>query len=261
MKPLLLLLATALLAPVKAQPAHGPAAKAEVAQILDGNAILKMADERASVFTDQSYAASMEIFKHKDGKDQSQKILKFQMRMKGLDRQLIVFEAPGDVAGMKVLMQDADTLYVYSPEFKKVRRIAAHMQNQGFMGSEFTYEDMVQARLARSFDAKLLGTSGTETTLELKPKPGVTTTYPRLEIVIDSRKGGVTKLRYYDAWGTQVREQLREDWKKIAGHLTPTRITLRNVKTKDYTVITLSKLRVNRNIPDSTFSRRVLLRG
>jgi outer membrane lipoprotein-sorting protein len=257
MKPLSLLLATALVAPVSSAVLHQPVAMAAV----DANAILKMADERASIFKDQAYSASMEIFKYKDGRAESYKTLEFEMKMKGLEKQLIVFEAPGDVAGMKVLMQDADTLYVYSPEFKKVRRIAAHMRNQGFLGSDFTYEDMTQARLSGTFDAKLLGSRGKETTLELTPKPGATTTYPRLEIVIDSSKGGVTKLRYFDTSGAQVREQRREVWKKAAGELTPTRITMENLKTHDKTVITLSNLRVNQSIPDSTFSRRVLMRG
>lgn len=223
----------------------------------DGNAILKALDKRASAFDDQAYTASMEIFK--GGK--KQKTLRFEMTMKGLAKQLIVFTAPGDVAGMKVLMQDADTLYVYSPEFKKVRRIAAHMQNQGFLGSTFTYEDMTQTLLSPTFEAKLKGKSGKETTLDLTPRAGKASTYDRLEVVIDASKGGVTKIRYYDGSGTLVREQLRENWKKLEGVLLPTKVTMKNLKTGDHTVVTLDDLTVNQGVSDDLFSRRTLMRG
>ncbi len=230
-----------------------PAAMAAV----DANQILAEVDRRASVFKDQQYQASMTIFKG----GQLKKTLEFTMVMKGLEKQFITFTAPGDVAGMKVLMQDTKTLYVYTPEFKKVRRVAAHMQNQGFMGSTLTYEDMTQVKLTPFFNAKLAGTEGSETTLTLTPKEGVTTTYSRVDIVIDGTKGGVTKLRYYDGAGNHVRTQLREGWTKIDGELMPTKVSMTDLKAGDTTVVQLHDVQVNQGVDDDLFSRRMLLRG
>ena len=224
---------------------------------VDGNKILGQVDKLAAAFEDQSYLASMEIMK--DGK--VRKTLQFKAVMKGLEQQLIEFQAPGDVAGMKVLMEDASTLYVYMPEFKKVRRVAAHVQSQGFLGSEFTYEDMTQVSLSPFFDAELAGRKGTETTLVLTPKKGIETTFPRLEVVIDSSKGGVTTVRYFDKVGTQVREQQRTDWKKVGGQNMPTKIIMKNLKTGDATTITMSNIAVNQGVSPGIFSRRELLRG
>ena len=223
----------------------------------DGNAILAAADDRAAAFKDQKYVASMEI--RRGGK--TSKTLEFDMSMRGLEKQLIVFRAPGDVAGMKVLMQDAQTLYVYSPEFKKVRRIAAHMQNQGFLGSTFTYEDMTGLRLSARYDAKLGGRSGSKTTLALTAKPGTKPTYPTMEVVIDASVGAITTLRYFDGSGAQVREQTRGAWKPFGKLKIPTNVTMKNLKTGDETVITLANVQVDTGIPDSTFSRRTLMRG
>lgn len=230
-----------------------PAAMAAV----DANKILVEIDRRAAVFADQQYDATMSIFKS----GQLKKTLEFQMVMKGLDKQFITFVAPGDVAGMKVLMEGADTLYVYTPEFKKVRRVAAHMQNQGFMGSAFTYEDQTRLQLAPYFDATLVGKEGNETTLSLTPKEGVTSSYSRVDVVIDGSKGGVTKVRYYDGSGNHVRTQLREDWVKIDGELMPTKISMSDLKAGDVTVIQLSNVQVNQGVADDLFSRRMLLRG
>jgi len=230
-----------------------PAAMAAV----DANKILAEIDRRAAVFADQKYEATMTVFKG----GQLKKTLAFDMVMKGLEKQFIIFTAPGDVAGMKVLMQDAETLYIYTPEFKKVRRVAAHMQNQGFMGSTFTYENMTQVQLSPFYSAELKGTEGTETTLQLTSREGVTTTYSRVDVVIDASKGGVTKLRYYDGGGNHVRTQLREGWTKIDGELMPTKISMTDLKAGDTTVIQLHDVKVNTGVEDDLFSRRMLLRG
>lgn len=223
----------------------------------DGNAVLAAIDGRAEAFRDQRYTASMEI--RRGGK--AQKTLVFEMVMQGLEKQFIEFTAPGDVAGMKILMADKTELWMYSPEFKKVRKIAAHAQNQGFLGSEFTPEDMTMAKLSSSWDADIVRKQGSQTTMLLTPKPGMASTWTRLEIVVDSSKGGITRIGYFDGSGKLVREQRREDWREHAGHSMPTRIVMQNKKTGDETVITFTNVRVNEGVDESTFSRRSLLRG
>lgn len=256
MKPSIVLLASALMLPATLVVAPAAASAAEDA-FSKGAAILKVADERAAKFPDQTYTASMEIFK--SGK--LRQTMVFKMSMKGLEKQFIEFTAPGDVAGMKILMEDRDTIYMYSPEFQKVRRIAAHMQNQGFLGSEFTPEDMVMAKLSPAWDAELIGKTGNETKLVLKPKSGATTSFSKLEIFIDSTVGGVTRIHYFDSAGNHTRTQLREAWTPFDGVQIPTRIRMKNLKTGDETVINLSEIDVKTPVPDDLFSRRTLMRG
>ncbi len=252
-----LLLSAALLTSIAVPAASASVVNSTPAAFVDANAILKEIDKRTAAFDDQSYTATMTIIK--DGT--IKKELTFEMVMKGLEKQFISFTAPGDVAGMKVLMQDAETLYVYMPEFKKARRVAAHVQNQGFLGSQFTYEDMTDIGLARKFDAEVVGREGSETTLELTPKEGIKATYPKIEIVIDAKKGGVTTMRYFDADDKLVRQQDRDDWKKIEGVLLPTEVTMTNLKTGEVTKIELGEVKVNQGVEDDLFSRRMLLRG
>jgi outer membrane lipoprotein-sorting protein len=223
---------------------------------VDGATVLAEIDRRAAAFDDQSYTATMEIKKGSTVK----KTLVFSAVMKGLEKQFISFTAPGDVAGMKVLLEGTNNLYLYLPEFGKVRRVAAHMQNQGFLGSHFTLSDLAEVKLSPIYDAAVLGTEGTLTRLSLTPKSGVEAAAAKIEITIDSSKGGVTKLRYFDGSGNAVREQVREEWVKIEGKLVPTRITMSDLKAGDSTVITLSNLKVNQGVADDIFSRRSLLR-
>lgn len=226
-----------------------------VAHAADGRAVLEKLDKDANVFADVSYEASMEIYKGGNLK----KTLQFDMVMKGLDHQYINFTAPGDVAGMKILMV-GDELWMYSPEFKKVRKIAAHAQNQGFLGSEFTPEDMVMTGLANHFDADIAGKSGNETTINLTPKADFSSSYSKLELTIDKTKGGVTKIVYFDGSGAAVREQTRGGWSKVSGQSMPTKITMKNLKTGAKTVVKLSNIKVDQGVEDSLFSKRTLLR-
>lgn len=262
MKSVHVLLATILALPATMLVEPQTATAAEDA-FSKGAAILKISDERAAKYPDQTYVATMKIFKggQEEGKDEARKTLVFKMSMKGLEKQFITFTAPGDVAGMKILMEDRDTIYIYSPDFQKVRRVAAHMQNQGFLGSEFTPEDMVLAKLSPSFDAELIGKTGDETELVLKPKQGVTSSFSKLQIFIDSKVGAITRIKYFDGSGNHVRTQTREDWTAFEGGQIPTKIKMKNEKTGDVTVIHLSELDVKTPVPDDLFSRRMLMRG
>ncbi len=244
------------LSTLAAAPAVAAPAPAASMAAVDANKILAEIDRRANAFEDQQYTASMKILKG----GELAKELTFDSKMKGMQKQFISFTAPGDVAGMKILMQDAKTLYVYLPEFKKVRRVAAHAMNQGFLGGEFTYQDMTETLLAPFYDAELAGREGSETTLELTPKAGTESAWTRLEVVIDGTKGGVTKIRYYDGSGNHVRTQTREAWKKVGGEVMPTKVSMSNLKTGDTTVVELSDVRVNEGVDDGLFSRRQLLR-
>ena len=57
---------------------------------------------------------------------------------------------------MKILTRAAQDMYVYLPAFKKVRRLASHVKEQGFMGTAFGHEEMSLVRLARSSRATSL---------------------------------------------------------------------------------------------------------
>ena len=255
MKAVTILLSSALaLAGFMLLPMQAVVATADAAT---SDEILRAADARAARFPDQTYTASMAIYRG----GELRSTIVFTMAMKNLEKQLIRFVEPGDVAGMTILMESRETIYMYSPEFKKVRRIAAHMQNQGFLGSEFTPEDMILARLSPSFDAALVGKTGSETSLTLTPRAGAVVSFAKLEIFIDSTVGGITRIHYYDAAGRHVRTQSREAWKRFEDAQIPTQIRMTNLVTGDETIIRLSNIDVTTPVSDDLFSRRALLSG
>ena len=98
-------------------------------------------------------------------------------------------------------------------------------------------------------------------TLVLKPKAGQTSSFSKLEIFIDAKVGGVTRIHYFDPSGKHSRTQVREGWQPFEGTQIPTKIRMKNLKTGDETVINLSEIDVKTPVSDDLFSRRTLMRG
>ena len=77
----------------------------------------------------------------------------FTFQQKGTKR-LVEFTS-GESKGMSVLVEDRDTVYVYLPGFRKVRRVATSEMSQPMVGSDLSSEDMATASWTTVYDASL----------------------------------------------------------------------------------------------------------
>jgi len=83
------------------------------------------------------------------------------MRLKswiqGSEKSFSEYLAPAREKGTKMLKL-GDQLWMYSPQSDRIIRIAGHMLRQSMMGSDFSYEDMMEDRsLTDTYNAKVLG--------------------------------------------------------------------------------------------------------
>lgn len=69
------------------------------------------------------------------------------------DRTLFVFEWPGDINGTALLTHAHQTAeddqWLYLPALKRVKRISSSNRSSSFVGSEFTYEDLVPTEIEK----------------------------------------------------------------------------------------------------------------
>ena len=117
---------------------------------------------------------------------------------------------------------------------RRVRRLGTHVKNQSFMGSDASFEDMAEGAFTGVYDAKIVGTDDKNWILELTLLAGKDSEFPKRKIWVDKTIHQVTRLEDYDAKGTNVRSQLRTDYRKDEGpveHWTPY-----NIKIVDQTV-------------------------
>ncbi|MCP4674306.1 MAG: outer membrane lipoprotein-sorting protein [Deltaproteobacteria bacterium] len=221
--------------------------------------ILAKVDATLTKVTDQRYSGEMEIMN--DGK--VTKTLKFNVMLKGLHMKIVRFTAPGDVRGMTVLTTAKGHMYVYLPSYKRVRRVASHVRNQGFMGSDISPEDMGAASLSVGWTGTLIsGKEDTEDTwvLDLKPKSGNPTTYSKLRIEVLKKYGGVSKLEYFNAEGKVVKTQVRSEWKTYGPITLPTLFNVKDERSSSVTVLRFSGCKVNTGISDRAFTKRAIMR-
>jgi outer membrane lipoprotein-sorting protein len=184
----------------------------------------------------------------------------FDVREKGIKR-LVQFHEPPDVAGMAVLVKDEDTIYVYEPEFNKVRRIASHAKKQTMLGSDYTFDDMATKKLAPHYEPSLVSEDEHDAVLWLEQKPGKDKAWPTIRLYIDKDEHFLArKIQYFDEAGKKRKTELRKKLKHNDGHWVPTVVSLTDHVKKHSTTNIVKKAKYDQGLPDTIFSKRYLIR-
>jgi outer membrane lipoprotein-sorting protein len=242
---------TCLLATAIALALSGSALADEVADIL------AKADNTLTAVKDQTYVADLQVVQ--EGK--TVKTLAFTARLKGLRMKTIRFTAPGDLRGMTILTTEDNAMYVYIPSFQRVRRVAAHVRNQGFMGTDFSPEEFGNTALSKDWDGKMVGQDAQKWVIDLVPKAGNETTFAKQRIEVSKKHYGVTRIDYYDAAGKVAKVQIREDFKTFGAITTPMKITVKDNRTGSMSQIQFSSCTINTGLSDEEFTKRSILRA
>lgn len=219
--------------------------------------IIAIVDKNLTKVQDQTYDAEIKVLR--DGK--VTKSMSFTAKLKGLQMKLIKFTAPGDVRGMTVLTTSDGLMYVYLPSYKRVRRVASHVRNQGFMGTDLSAEDMGSASLSVGWDSKLDSEDAASWYLTVTPKAGNETSYSKLKVAVDKKYGGISKMEYYTLQGKLAKTQARTEWKTFGPLTVPTLFTVTDHVTGSKTEMRFSGCQVNTGIPESEFTKRAILRA
>ncbi|MCB9736689.1 MAG: outer membrane lipoprotein-sorting protein [Deltaproteobacteria bacterium] len=108
----------------------------------DGAAVARELVRHRTGFGDQAVTVTMEL--RNAGGEAARK----EIRVKTLERQgdapatVVILEAPSDVKGT-ALLSLGDDQWLYLPASHRVRRIASSNRSGPFLGSEFSYEDLM----------------------------------------------------------------------------------------------------------------------
>src|SRR5439155_19594398 len=95
---------------------------------------------------------------------------RFLMLQNGGDKRLLRFLSPANMRNTAMLALGKGELYVYLAEDKRVRRLGTSALKQTFLRAAFYAEDFGSVRLRDDFYAHILGKSGNQTRIELRPK-------------------------------------------------------------------------------------------
>jgi hypothetical protein len=196
----------------------------------------------------------------KNGGDASH--LKLRMRIRthgGENQQLTEISAPADMKGTKVLIKSPTEMYIYLPAFKKIRRIASHVTEQGFLGTALSQRDLSLTHYAKYYRAKKDKDSAKSMTLLLTAK-GDDAPYARLELDIDKSKWLPTEIRYFNEKGAHIKTETRTDYECKGNICLPGVQKMTDHTTGVSSTLKMKKPKIDKELDDKLFSKRYLMK-
>ncbi|MCK4339351.1 MAG: outer membrane lipoprotein-sorting protein [Candidatus Cloacimonetes bacterium] len=222
--------------------------------------ILKNADAVVNAPKDQEITLEM-ILIDKKGKEKKRVA---KMWQKGSEKRMIKFLLPADVKGLGFLDLPDDIMYLYLPAFKKIRRIASHVKNTSFAGTDFTYDDMASINYTDEYDPKLIGTKKEKGLdhylLELIPKKGIKKDYSKLVMWVRKDNFYPVKIEHYDKAGKLWKVMDRKWIKKEGKYWIAKEAKMTDLKKEHRTKMLIIEVKFDQDLKDEFFSQRYLKR-
>jgi outer membrane lipoprotein-sorting protein len=219
-----------------------------------GQQLLEKLDQLQTQAFDQRFRFRMTTYQ--EGKAPVSMV--FEVTIKGNKFRRVKFLEPGDIKGMRMLVRAIDQMWVYLPAYKRVRRIASHVRDQGFMGSAYSYDEMAIVTYADVFDCTLAAETATHYQLKCKRKPGQVFNYPIMEMDIRKDLHRPSEIRFYNEKGQKLKTDVREEYncrdpeKKLC---CPYKMKLTDhTRGELYTTMELEDWQVNTGVEDSFFT-------
>ncbi|HHF58149.1 MAG TPA: outer membrane lipoprotein-sorting protein [candidate division WOR-3 bacterium] len=176
------------------------------------------------------------------------------------NKRLIKFLEPAQDRGIGFLSLPGDVMYVYFPAFKKVRRIASHVKNTTFAGTDFTYEELSTFTYSEDYNASLLEETDSVYVLKLLPKPGVKKEYSHLIMWVDKENFVPRKIEFFDKGGNLWKILSFRKITKKKNYWIPLELEMKDLKKQHLTRMVIENLEVDVGLPDEFFTKRYLVR-
>lgn len=187
------------------------------------------------------------------------------------NRRVVRFNSPADVRGTAVLTVENgaadDDIWVYLPAMKKVRRLTASNKKDAFVGTDFSYGDVIghpveewNHRLVR---AEVVDGVRTRVVESVAINPGVVASSGYSKRISWLREGDnvPVKIEYYGPAGALTKVYTAADIRLVdtrAKRFQPMRQTMRTIATGHTTVIEYANVRTDATIAPDSFTPRAL---
>jgi outer membrane lipoprotein-sorting protein len=192
------------------------------------------------------------------------KVYRMHSYGRGADEAAVEYLEPARDKGTKML-KDGEELWMFMPAVEKTQKISGHMLRQSMMGSDMSYEDMMQASAwAELYAGSVLGEETVEGRkcwkVELKAtRPDVS--YPRRVIFVDQTTYIPVKQELYALSGMLLKTWTMGDIKSFGSRQFPTRMLVEDkVQAGSRTEIVFESIAFAVPLEEEVFSQRWLER-
>lgn len=242
----------------------------------DPRAIMSAAEDREK--NDNSQLRLSITITDKSGRERSRQVLVRAMRFEEGTKQLLIFEAPADLAGAGLLSVDytdgsrADDQWLYLPSVGKTTRIASADKSGSFMGTDLTYADMTR-KDPDDYDYTLLEQSvdvdGTDCWLiEAVPrteKERSETGYAKTQVWVAKDTMIPIQIKAWVIEGKRLKYTKVSDIREVDGVPVPHQVVVRTVKGGEVestsTLVTSDVVFNSPDVTEADFTEQRLERG
>lgn len=170
--------------------------------------------------------------------------------------------SPAREKGTKMLKLE-DKLWIYSPSTDRTIQISGHMLRQSVMGSDLSYEDMMEDRkLTDIYDAQLEETEAIDGmdafVLNLTAKVDDVAYYSR-KIWVDTQHYVPLKEELFAKSGQLLKRTVLSDIKQVQGRWFPMKMVYKDMlKQGDGTEFIIRNIKFDQDIPEYIFTKAAL---
>ncbi|HRD81035.1 MAG: outer membrane lipoprotein-sorting protein [Saprospiraceae bacterium] len=222
----------------------------------DANAILRKVEQNMSS-DNRVFESEMTI----RGKRNSRTITSRSYSV-GDKKSFTEYLSPAREAGTKMLKLE-NQLWIYSPSTDRTIQISGHLLRQSVMGSDLSYEDMMDDRkITDVYSAKVTGEEtldGRKTwVLELTAKVA-DLAYHRRKMWVDAERYVPLKEELYAKSGQLLKRTTMSNVQKIQGRWFPLNVVYKDMlKAGEGTEFKMTSVKFNQDIPASMFTKAAL---
>jgi outer membrane lipoprotein-sorting protein len=224
-------------------------------QDLSAAEILERVDRTINAPKDQEMEATLILIDEKG--NERQRVV--QMYQKGEDRRLARFTEPADQRGIAMLSLPGGNIYLYLPAYKKVKRIASHVKNNRFAGTDFTYEDMEAKSYAENYQASILKTESNHFVLQLIPNDK-DSDYSKLVMWVRKDNFVADKIEFYDRADRLGKRLVCSSIEKIDGYWVTREQEMTDLMRNHRTRMIMRDIHFDQGLSEGLFTERQLSR-
>ncbi len=227
----------------------------ELAMAADAETILRRMDDVVFAGEDQKSSITL-ILIDRSGHE---RIREARVWQKGVNKRLFRFTAPAAEAGIAFLSLPDEVMYLYMPAYGRERRIASHVKNQSFAGTDFSYEDLKEEKYSKRFSPKDLEETEDHYIIQLEPLPDVRSDYSKIIIHINKKHFYPEKMKSFDRGGQEFKVA-EYTFDKKGDYWYTKEIHMTNLKRDHSTRMIFEEVAFDTGLDDEIFTIRNLTR-
>jgi len=229
-------------------------------QQINATDIVKRADDKM-----RGEKSSYSVMSMKIVRPTWERTVSFKSWGKGTELSLVYITAPAKDKGQSFL-KIKNEMWSWNPSVNRTIKLPTSMLSQGWMGSDYTNDDLLNQRsIVVDYTHEIVGEETVSGELcykiLLKPKPDAPVVWGKLIMWISKKHDIILKTEYYDEDQYLVKTEIGKDIKDLDGRFLPTTFELIPAEEQgNRTIITIDQIKFNIQIEDSFFSQQNMQR-